>query len=175
MTHAARAAEGARYSTVAILLHWTIAALIVLQVVLGLRMGERTTPEAFAVFQLHKSVGITILLLSLARLAWRLIHRPPPEPATLAPWERSLATAVHWAFYIVMLGMPLTGWIMVSTSRVVLPTLLYGAIPWPHLPVLPELAGPEKAVWFNAAKTSHLTIILGAGGLLALHVAGALK
>jgi len=174
MTDASRGAESARYSAVAIVLHWTIAALIVLQVVLGTRMDART-PEAFAVFQLHKSVGITILLLSLARLGWRLMNPPPLEPPTLAPWERRLATAVHWAFYIVMIGMPLTGWIMVSTSRVVLPTLLYGVIPWPHLPGLPELAGPVKAAWYSAAKTSHETIILGGVGLLALHVAGALK
>src|SRR5690242_16903887 len=115
----------ARYSAVAIALHWTIAALIVLQVVLASRMEART-PEAFAVTQFHKSVGITILLLSLARLAWRLTHRPPPEPPGLAGWERGLASAVHWSFYAVMILMPLTGWIMVSTSRITLPTLLYG-------------------------------------------------
>jgi cytochrome b561/polyisoprenoid-binding protein YceI len=164
----------ARYSAVAIALHWTIAALIVLQVVLAGRMEART-PEAFAVTQFHKSVGITILLLSLARLGWRVTHQPPPEPPGLAGWERWLASAVHWGFYAVMILMPLTGWIMVSTSRITLPTLLYGTIPWPHLPGLPELAPAAKAVWNETAKTAHHTIIKGAYVLFGLHVAGALK
>ena len=112
-----------RYATVAILLHWIIAALIILQVVLAGRMEGRT-PEAFAVVQLHKSIGITVLLLSLARLAWRLLNPPPPEPQTLAAWERALSKVAHWGFYGVMLGMPLTGGLMVSASRLDQPTLL---------------------------------------------------
>lgn len=163
-----------RYGVVAIALHWTIAALIVLQVVLAGRMEGRT-PEAFAVVQLHKSVGIVVLLLSLARLAWRLTHPPPPEPADLARWERRLASAVHWSFYAVMILMPLTGWIMVSASRVALPTVLFGVVPWPHLPGLPDLAPAAKAAWNGAAKDAHHLIIKGFYGLIALHVAGALK
>ena len=163
-----------RYATLAIVLHWTIAALIVLQVVLAGRMEGRT-PEAFAVMQFHKSIGVTVLLLSLLRLAWRLTHPPPPEPATLAPWERTLSTAVHWAFYAVMIAMPVTGWIMVSTSRIVLPTLLFGTIPWPHIPGLPDLAPAAKAIWHGVSEGAHETIIKGAYGLIALHVAGALK
>lgn len=174
MAEVTRAPAAGRYSAVAIMLHWTIAALIVLQVVLAGRMEART-PEAFAVMQLHKSVGITILLLSLARLAWRLTHRPPPEPAGLAAWERTLATAVHWGFYGVMILMPLSGWIIVSTSRIALPTVLFGAIPWPHLPGLPELAPAARAMWNAAAGTAHGLIIKIAYVLIALHVAGALK
>jgi len=174
MADLARDPAAARYSAVAILLHWTIAALIVLQVTLASRMEART-PEAFAVTQFHKSIGITILLLSFARLGWRLLNPPPPEPAGLARWERRLATAVHWGFYAVMILMPVTGWIMVSTSRIVLPTLLFDTIPWPHLPGLPELAPAAKAVWNETAKTAHHTIIKGAYVLFGLHVAGALK
>src|SRR5262249_8894805 len=124
------AAEGARYSALAIVLHWTIALAIVLQIVLAGRMEGPPTPASFAVTQLHKSIGITILLLPLARIGWRLINRPPPMPAGLAPWERSLAKATHAGFYVVMLGMPLTGWLMVSASRIEIPTLLYGQVPW---------------------------------------------
>lgn len=164
----------ARYAAVAIALHWTIAALIVLQIVLAGRMEART-PEAFAVFQLHKSIGITVLLLSLARLGWRLIHPPPPEPADLAPWERRLSVVAHWGFYAVMILMPVSGWIMVSTSRIALPTLLFGAVPWPHVPGLADLAPAAKAVWNGAAKDAHHLIIKGFYVLIALHVAGALK
>ncbi len=156
------------------LLHWVIAALIILQVVLAGRMEGRT-PEAFAVVQLHKSIGITVLLLSLARLAWRLVKPPPPEPASLASWERALSKVAHWGFYGVMIGMPLTGWIMVSASRFDLPTLLYGTVPWPHIPGLPDLAPVAKAIWHDTAKASHELIIKGFYVLLILHVAGALK
>lgn len=169
-----RGASAARYSTVAIALHWIIAALIVLQVALAGRMEERT-PEAFAVAQLHKSVGITVLLLSLARLAWRLMHRAPPEPAGLAAWERRLAGAVHWGFYAVMILMPVTGWIMVSTSRFAVPTVLFGMVPWPHILGLAELAPAAKTAWHAAGEAAHHWIIKGAYVLAALHVAGALK
>ena len=170
-THDPRAA---RYATVAILLHWTLAALIVLQVVLAGRMEGRT-PEAFAVMQLHKSIGITVLLLSLARLAWRLTHPPPPEPAALKAWERKLSTVVHWAFYIVMIAMPVTGWIAVSASRFAFPTLLFGVVPWPHVPGLADLAPAARAAWHEVGEVSHELIIKGFYVLIALHVLGALK
>ena len=106
-----------RYSLVAIVLHWTIAAAILIQLMLGLRMHGAHSPQTFAVFQLHKSVGITIMALSLLRLGWRLANPPPPLPAGMAGWEKALARISHAGFYLVMIGMPLTGWLMVSTSR----------------------------------------------------------
>lgn len=169
----AKAGSG-RYSTVAILLHWAIALAIVLQIILAGRMEGRT-PTAFAITQLHKSVGITILLLTLIRIGWRLVNPPPPMPATMAPWERVLARITHAGFYVIMLGMPLTGWLMVSASRIEIPTLLYGVVPWPMVPGIPELAPAAKKMWHAFALNAHH---LGAKliyVLLALHVAGALK
>ncbi|WP_397399814.1 YceI family protein [Phenylobacterium sp.] len=169
-----RTLAAARYSTGAILLHWTIAALIVLQVVLAGRMEGRT-PEAFAIVQLHKSIGISILLLSLIRLAWRMLNPPPPEPASLTPWERRLSHGVHWALYGVMIGMPITGWLAVSASRYAFPTLLFGVVPWPHVPGLADLTPAARAIWHQAGEVSHELIIKAAYGLIALHVLGALK
>ena len=163
-----------RYSTVAIVLHWLIAAAIIFQVILARRMDGRT-PQGFALIQLHKSVGISILLLSLARLAWRLTHRPPPLPAGMATWERGLAKVAHVGLYVIMIGMPITGWIMVSTSRIQVPTLLFGAIPWPHFPGLAHLVGPAKTAWNSFGQTGHEVLAWGAYVLIALHVAGALK
>jgi cytochrome b561/polyisoprenoid-binding protein YceI len=169
-------ARNRRYSTVAIALHWLIAAAIVLQVMLAWRMGGKPTPETFAVFQLHKSVGITILLLSLIRLGWRLVNPPPPLPPTLPRWEAILSKVVHVGFYVVMIGMPLTGWLTVSTSRIVLPTLLYGTIPWPHFPLVSDLAPGAKHLWNQIGKNGHEVLgWLLVYGLLPLHVAGALK
>lgn len=163
-----------RYSTVAIVLHWLIAAAIIFQVILAWRMDGRT-PQGFALIQLHKSVGISILLLSLARLAWRLTHRPPPMPASMATWERWLAKVAHVGLYVIMIGMPITGWIMVSTSRIQVPTLLFGTVPWPHFPGLAHLVGPAKTAWNSFGHTGHEVLAWGAYVLIALHVAGALK
>jgi cytochrome b561/polyisoprenoid-binding protein YceI len=173
MTHTPDDAAQARYSLLAIILHWTIAAAILMQFILATRMDGRT-PEAFALFQLHKSIGITILLLSLLRVAWRLTHRPPPEPS-LATWERALSRIVHVGFYVIMIAMPLTGWLMVSTSRLAVPTVLYGIIPWPHLPGTSGLAPAQKALAHEVGETGHYILAITALGLLALHVAGALK
>lgn len=167
-------AGGGRYALVAIVLHWTVAALILMQIVLAGRMEDRS-PEAFAVTQLHKSVGITILLLSLARLGWRLMRPPPPMPGTLARWEKALAGFTHAAFYGVMIGMPLTGWIMVSTSRIEIPTLLYGLVLWPDLPGTDGLSGGAREALHAFGEAGHDLIIKGFYGLIALHVAGALK
>jgi cytochrome b561/polyisoprenoid-binding protein YceI len=170
-----RAAGSARYSILAIVLHWAIALAIVLQIVLAGRMEGPLTPETFAVTQLHKSVGITILLLSLVRLAWRLIHPPAPLPDTMARWERVLAQVVHVGFYVVMIAMPLTGWIMVSASRIQVPTLLYGVVPWPDVPGLHDLAPAAKRMWHEFGETAHGAIAKLIYVLLGLHVAGALK
>src|SRR5512140_2943913 len=133
MTNARQApglGRSSRYATVAIVLHWLIALAIVLQVSLAWRFDDDRTPLGFALTQLHKSIGVTILVLSILRLGWRLTNPPPPEPATLAPWERVLSQVVHWGFYLIMIGMPLTGWLMVSASRTQIPTVLFWTVPW---------------------------------------------
>jgi polyisoprenoid-binding protein YceI/cytochrome b561 len=125
--------------------------------------------ELFWVFQLHKSVGITILLLSLWRLWVRLRH---PRPAPLGSgWTDKLASAVHWGFYAVMIGAPLSGWLIVSTAKIKIPTLLFGMIPWPHVPVG---AGAAHTV-HEAAENAHGLLATLAIVLLVLHVAGAIR
>ncbi len=163
-----------RYSTLAIVLHWLIAAAILLQIVLASRMEGRT-PQAFAVTQLHKSIGITILLLSLARLAWRLMNPPAPLPAAMKRWEKVLSEVVHVGLYVIMIGMPLTGWLMVSASKTAIPTLLYGLVHWPNLPGIAELAPAAKAGAHKVGEVGHGLLAKLVWVLLALHVAGAFK
>lgn len=155
-----------RYSYTAITLHWLIALLLAFQIALGWALEGNNGPELFARYQLHKSIGITILLLSLARLAARLFTSRPPASDGPA-WTRSLASTVHWLFYLVMILAPLTGWLLVSTARVQVPTLLYGLIPWPHLPVGRSLHEPAESI--------HGVMAWLAIGLFALHIAGALR
>lgn len=156
-------AAQARYSAGAIVLHWLIALALAFQLALGFAMPH--DERGFALFQLHKSIGIAILLLSLVRLAWRLTHRPPPPVE--GGFGGSLAKVVHVLLYVFMIGQPLTGWAMVSTDATRIPTLLFGAVPLPHLP-LP--AGINEAM-----EESHEVLAWTALALIVLHVAGAVR
>lgn len=166
--------DSARYSRVAMGLHWAIALLIVLEIGLGLRMEGPPGAITFAVYQLHKSIGITILGLTLARIGWRLTHRPP-SPGDGPAWERRLARAVHLGFYALLLAIPLSGWLIVSASRTGIDTVLFGLIPFPHIPGIPGLEPASRAAVEDAAETAHRLLGYGLYGLLALHVLGALK
>lgn len=151
-------------------LHWLIAALLIYNYALGERT-EHLKPGAalFAVLQLHKSIGITVLLLSLWRLAIRL-WRPLPAAVIDSPSAKYLSSAVHALFYVVMIAAPLTGWIIVSTAKIKIPTLLFGLIPLPHLP----LAGMSHAL-HELAEEAHGLLSRLMLGLIALHVIGALR
>jgi cytochrome b561 len=170
-----RPARGARYGTVAILLHWLIALLIVANVVLGLRSSALDGLARFELLQVHKSIGISILLFSLFRLAWRLTHRPPPYPADLGRATRAAAATVHWLFYALMIALPVTGWLLVSASPTNIPTLLFGTIPWPHLPGVHDLPIASRVALTDTAATGHVALTYIAYLLVALHVAAALK
>lgn len=174
-TDTPRAPGRTRYARGAILLHWAIAACFAIQIGLGWRMDGPRGPETFAVFQLHKSVGITILLLTLVRLGWRIANPPPPFPPTMKVWEKRLAHIVHVTFYVLLLGLPLTGWLIVSASKTAIPTVLFGTIPWPHVPGVPGLAPGAKAGVEEAAEFGHQALIYLSYAVIALHVAGALK
>jgi cytochrome b561 len=171
-------AAASRYSNVAILLHWMIGGLIVIQILGGLYMvslGEAAAAEKVRLFQLHKSFGITILLLSLVRLGWRLTHRPPPLPAGMPGWQRAAARATHWSFYALMIGVPLGGWAIVSASPYAasVPTYLFGVVPWPHLPFFDGVAD-RKALAGQFAEM-HEIGAFSILGLLALHLLAVAK
>jgi len=167
--------RGQRYTAVAIVLHWAIGLAILAQLALGLAMTQLTIPPAtlFAWYQLHKSIGITVMLLVVVRIAWRLGHRPPPLPADLPVLERRAARGTHLALYAFMLAMPLTGWAMVSASVYNIPTVLFGLVPWPHLPVLATL--PDKGAYEGVFKTIHAYLGFALIAFVGLHIAAALR
>ncbi|MCK2055566.1 cytochrome b [Methylobacterium sp. 37f] len=175
MIGTARTAPRPRYTHVAIALHWLSALAVLGLIAIGLVMshGDLAPMRRFQLYQWHKSVGITVLVLSLLRLGWRLIHRPPPLPATLPARERAGAHAAHALLYGFLLGLPLIGWAVVSVSPFNLPTVLYGILPWPHLPVLPELA--DKGAMEAVLKQVHAWGAWILIGLLLLHVGAALR
>lgn len=155
-----------RYSALAIVLHWAIALLLLFQIGLGWALEDLPKGAVqFAGYQFHKSVGITILLLSVARLAVRLF-KPRPAPVADGKTQMLLASAVHGLLYAVMVVGPLTGWIIVSTAKVRLQTMLFGKVPWPDLPVGQGLHEPAELL-HGALGTLGIALI-------GLHVAGAL-
>ncbi|WDI31287.1 cytochrome b/b6 domain-containing protein [Hyphococcus flavus] len=161
----------ARYSSVAIILHWVIALLILGQIAGGFYMHNLpyASPIKFDLYQLHKSFGFSILALSLFRLGWRLSHRPPALPAAMPAWEKLAARSAHLGFYILMIGAPLIGWAMVSASPTDIPTKFFGVISVPHLPIG---VSETKEDFF---KEIHELFAYGVLFLLALHVGAALK
>lgn len=160
--------QATRYSATAMLLHWGIALLLLFNFGLGERSEElRRGPELLWVMSLHKSIGISILLLSFWRLGLRLFTSRPAK-AQDAGLFQMLSTAIHWGFYAVMILVPVTGWIIISTSRVQVPTFLFGVIPWPHLPNWGRDA-------HEAAETAHAILSKAMLPLLALHIIGAVR
>ncbi len=164
-------ASATRYDPVAVALHWTIAIAIIIMIPFGLLLEDIPKDLQGAAYGLHKSIGLSILVLSLFRLVWRLLNPPPTLPEGMKPLERLLAKAGHWAFYVLMIGMPLTGWLIVSASQKY-PTIFFWMTEVPYLPLPEAMLGKESAEMFGEY---HETLAYGTLALLALHVGAALK
>ncbi len=159
----------ASYGAVAVTLHWLIAIAILYMVYLGKTMDDDT-----AAIQLHKSLGITILALSVLRLGWRLINPPPPLPAGMSALERFAAVAMQWVFYILMIAIPMSGWALVSTSSY--PTKIWGEFTLPKLPGLTGMSHEALDAAHDRFEGIHETVAFWPLLILvALHAAAALK
>jgi cytochrome b561 len=157
------------YTKGAITFHWLIALLIIGNLIGGFTHESVSKEMMPVVMGLHKASGITILFLSLARLGWRLTHRPPPLAATVKVWEKGLAHATHWTFYILMLAIPLTGWLMVSAGARKWPLSWFGVFDIPFLPVAQDKAAADT----YAERHEFLAFLIIA--MLVLHIAAAIK
>lgn len=167
--------HGNRYTRIAMLLHWLIAALFIGLIAVGIymtRLGDEALAKKFALYQWHKSFGITLMLLTIIRLAWRLTHRPPALLAAPGSLAHRAATLGHIGLYGLTLLVPLAGWAMASASPYNIPTVLYGTAPWPHLPPFDTLA--DKATAEAVLKTLHRWLAYLAGTLALVHAAAAL-
>ena len=103
-----------RYSGVAMLLHWTIAIAVIANWRIADSAEGLPDAERAAVMANHMALGIVILVLTLARLAWRIAKKPPPFAASVKPWEARLAHITHVVFYALLIGLPLGGWLATS-------------------------------------------------------------
>ena len=127
-----------RYTKVAIWLHWAIGLAVIANI--GLAMLTEGLPREThrAAMGLHKALGITILVLALARILWRLFHRPPPLPVGTPRWEIWTSRIVHFLFYALLILLPLSGWVWMSAAD--RPIDVFGLF------TLPSIVAPDKAL-----------------------------
>jgi cytochrome b561 len=156
-----------RYSRPAVLLHWLLALLIFVAFPLGVYMADLPlSPDKLKLYSYHKWIGITILLLASLRAAWRLTHTPPPLPDSVAGWQRRASQVVHGLLYLLILAIPLSGWLMSSAKG--FQTVWFGVLP------LPDLIGKDKGLGEVLAEV-HETLNFTMLALVVLHVGAALQ
>lgn len=155
-----------RYSRGAIWFHWIIAALVLTNLAIGL-LHESLLEGVKGAMPFHFSIGITVLVLTLARIAWRLAHRPPPLPVGMTAWERIAAQGTHVAFYALLLIMPLSGWMLISGKATSKPFGWFGVFNVPPLPISKAASG--------VAHEAHGLLGYVMAALVVLHVGAALR
>lgn len=143
-----RVADRSRYSSVAIALHWTIGLIIIGNLVSGMTIDYFfDSPDPVmqqlgnTIIGLHKSFGLTVIMLTLVRICWRIANPPPPLPAHMTRLEIILSKVSHYGFYALMLLMPMTGWAMTSTGKTLYPLGWFGVFEVPKLPLDRSMGG----------------------------------
>ena len=156
-----------RYSTPAIALHWLIALLIFVAFPLGVYMHELPlSPDKLKLYSYHKWIGVSVFLLVAIRLGWRLTHTPPALPDGIAAWQRRASAVAHGLLYLLMIAIPLSGWLMSSAKG--FQTVWFGVLP------LPDLIGKNRELGELLAEV-HEALNFTLLALVILHVGAALK
>jgi cytochrome b561 len=165
------ATSSTRYHYFSIVLHWILAMALVAIFGMGLYMTDLPfSPQRLKLYNWHKWAGVTILALSILRLVWRLIKRPPALPAkvqaAMPAWQGLAYHATHVLMYVLFFAVPLIGWAYSSAAG--FPIVAFGVLPLPDfVPVSKELA--------ELIKPWHEISAFTLAGLVLLHVAAALK
>lgn len=159
--------QAVRYSALAIAFHWALAALILVQIPLGLIMVDMPRGlQQLEAFNWHKSLGAVILAIAALRLLWRLFNRGPALPREMPGWQKGIAHATHWLLYAAFFAVPLSGWTMSSAfGRSV---EVFGLL------TLPDLVGADKALGERLAAL-HEIAAYALAALVVVHVGAALQ
>lgn len=159
--------EPADYTRTAIAIHWIAGALIVANLAFGLYMVDLPlSPAKLKYYSWHKWAGVTIFLLSAARLLWRLTHPAPALPASMPGWQRAAANASHHLLYALFFAAPLTGWLFSSAAG--FQTVYLGVVP------IPDLLDKNKEL-ADVLKVVHRITNYTLAALVVVHAAAALK
>ena len=154
-----------QWGTVSKVLHWLVVLLILLMAWIGLRMGDMPNgPDKIASYALHKSVGITILMLVLLRIGWRWYAGAPDGVPGTPRWQERIASLTHLALYALLLAMPLSGWILNSASGF--------PLQWFGLVNLPAIAGKDHDL-HELAEDIHEWLFWAMVTLVVVHAAAA--
>ena len=155
------------YTHTAILLHWLIFALIACSFPLAVYMADLPlSPQKLKFVSWHKWIGVTVFLLAIARVAWRLRHPAPAPPPAMPAWQRHVAGATHVLLYALIVVIPLSGWLMSSAFGV--PTVYLGLVQ------LPDLLARDKAL-AEQFKLVHLALNYTLLAVVVIHAVAALK
>jgi len=155
------------YTRTAIALHWLVALLVFAGWGLGVYMHDLpTSPAKAQYYSWHKWIGVTVFLLTLLRVGWRVTHPPPPLPATVAPWQLTAARLSHFLLYVLLLAVPLSGWTMSSAKG--FQTVYFGVLP------LPDLVAKNEPLGRLLAEV-HEILAFTLAGVVAVHLGAALR
>lgn len=165
-----------RYGAVAMSLHWVIAAAIITNLYLALTADDMPhgSPDRFQMWSLHKSIGFLVLALSILRLVWRLANPAPALPKELPAHIRFAGLATHALLYVLMIGIPLAGWLMVSAGSQGHGTPVFGLFAWPAFPILTDLPRSAAHPWHETFEKIHVVLGWAMMFLVPLHVLAAL-
>lgn len=159
--------SAAGYTTTAVALHWLVAGLVLFTAPLGLYMtGLPLSPHKLQVYSYHKWIGVTVFALAVIRVLWRLTHRPPPHDPAVPAWQRGAADAAHVLLYVLLLAVPVSGWLYSSATGV--PTVYLGL--WQ----LPDLVTRDRAL-ADTLKLVHKSLNVTLAAIVIVHVAAAVR
>jgi cytochrome b561 len=166
-----------KYTKPAIILHWLVAALMGVNVILGLSADSLPDEWVRPVIDTHKSIGITVLGLAMLRLLWRAAHKPPPMPRSYGRLERLGAHAAHGVLYLLMFMLPLSGWMHDSAWKdaATHPMQYFNLFEWPRIGWITAIEPETKERLHDLFGAAHEWIGNVLYVLFALHVLGALK
>jgi cytochrome b561/polyisoprenoid-binding protein YceI len=165
--------ERTDYTAVAKTFHWLIALVIFVQFPLAWIMDDLPLIQKIQAYNLHKSLGLTVLALMVLRLFWRLLVKAPSLPVAMPAYERAAAKLGHLGLYAVIFLMTLTGWAMISASD--RPSVLFQLTKFPLLPWLSSLPAAEKKEYAEAFAQAHGLLGYALLALIAVHLAATLR
>ncbi len=166
-----------RYNRTAMIFHWLVAALILVNVFYGLAAASADDAHVRPLVDAHKSIGITVLGLVLLRIFWRLGHKPPPLPRSYPRLEQLGAHVAHAALYAVILLLPLSGYLHDSAwnGGASHPLVLFGVLHFPRMPIIKSFDPATKDALHTFFGAAHIYIGYALYGLVALHLLGVVK
>lgn len=163
-----------RYSPVGQAFHWTVAALVVFQLWWGWRTGRLPVGyDKVEAYQLHVQIGLLILGLTALRMVWRLMVPGPVNDADKPGWRSTAAHVTHYVFYVCLVGLPLSGWAMLSATARAAPVPVAGPLSLPLMP-FQSLSTPTLWAIEHWTEQLHFALVLTLVILIPIHAGAAL-